>query len=273
MRRLLILLLVFAMPAAAVELKRETSEAFVKYVGAAEKRMQASFNDKSPFLWMDSLLPPEKEKVLGQLRQGVVVTDHLVESDGGKEIEIPGGMVHHWIGTVFVPGGTIEETMALLQDYDNHKNLYRPEVVDSKLLSRNGNDFHAFLRFYKKKIIGVTLDTEHDAHYERISATRAYSQSHTTKVAEVENAGEKDEREKPIGNDSGFMWALNSYWRIEARDQGVYIQCEAITLTRSIPGLLRPLIQPFIKEVPKESLYTSLNSTRAGLQARHSAAK
>src|SRR5262249_6480634 len=159
-------------------------------------------------------------------------------------------------------GATVSQTVGLLQDYNNHKNLYKPEVVDSKLLSRQGDDFLAYLRFYKKKIIGITLNTEHAAHYGRLSPTRAYSRSRTTKVAEVENAGEKNEREKPPGNDNGFLWALNSYWRIEERDGGVYVQCEAISLTRGIPMALSLIIKPFVTELPKESLYTTLNSTR-----------
>jgi hypothetical protein len=258
---------------AAAQLHAETSAAFSKYVDVAQKRMQSSLNPKSPFLWLDTLQPAEKEKVLQLLRSGVVVTDRLQETANGGQIDIPNGLVHHWIGTVFVPGGTIDEAFALLQDYDNHKNVYKPEVVDSRLLSHNGGDFSAYLRFYKKKIIGVTLNTEHQAHYERLSPVRAFSHSRTTKVAEVENAGEKNEHEKPAGQDNGFMWALNTYWRFEQRDGGIYIQCEAITLTRSIPKLLAPIVKPFVNDVPKESLYTSLNSTRGGLQQRLSAGK
>jgi hypothetical protein len=258
---------------AAAELTPETKAAFVKYVEAAEKRMQGSLDAVSPYLWIDALLPAEKQKVVQQLRAGVVVTDRLEEKINGARIDVPKGMVHHWVATVFVPGATVDQTLALLQDYDHHKDLYKPEVVDSRLLSRTGDDFRAFLRFYKKKIIGVTLNTEHEAQYRRLSPSRAYSHSHTTKVAEVENAGEKDEREKAPGNDNGFMWALNSYWRMEERDSGVYVQCEAITLTRSIPALLSPIVKPFVTEVPKESLYTTLNSTRQGLLARQTSSK
>ena len=31
----------------------------------------------------------------------------------------------------------------------------------------------------------------------------------------------------PPGVDHGFMWRLNSYWRFEGRNGGVYIECEA----------------------------------------------
>jgi hypothetical protein len=272
-RPLVAVLLFFCVNGAAAELTPETKAAFAKYVEAAEKRMQGSLNATSAFLWLDALLPAEKQKALQQLRAGIVVTDRLEEKISGAGIDVPKGMVHHWVGTVFVPGATVDQTLTLLQDYDQHKNLYKPEVVDSRLISHTGDDFRAFLRFYKKKIIGVTLNTEHEAQYRRLSASRAYSHSHTTKVAEVENAGEKDEHEKAPGKDNGFMWALNSYWRIEERDAGVYVQCEAITLTRSIPALLSPIVKPFVTEVPKESLYTTLNSTRQGLLANQTPSK
>jgi hypothetical protein len=274
MARLTLIIIVLLLRSGAVaQPQPETSAGFSRYVEAAEKRMRASLDHEKPFLWLDSLLPPEKQKVLQQLGAGVVVTDRLHDKVNGSEIPIPKGMVHHWIGTVFVPTAKIDDAFALLQDYDNHKNLYKPEVIGSRLLSHDGDDFRAYLRFHKEKIVGVTLDTEHEAHYERLSAVRAFSSSHTTKVAEVENAGEKNEHPKPPGQDNGFLWALNTYWRFEQRDGSLYIQCEAITLTRSIPMLLAPIVKPFVTDVPKESLNASLNSTRVGLLHRLAASK
>ena len=66
----------------------------------------------------------------------------------------------------------MQETLALVQDYDNHKQIYKPEVIDSKLLSHHGNDFKIYLRLLKKKIITVVLDTDHDVHYSPLGPTR-----------------------------------------------------------------------------------------------------
>jgi hypothetical protein len=253
----------------AAELKEKTRQAFAHYTQEAESRMQSEIaavtKDNKPFLWVDALDAAHRQPVLDRLLNGEVVTERLQEKENGNEIKIPDGMVHHWIGTVFVKGGTLKSTLALLQDYDHHKDLYKPEVIDSRLISHNGGDFKAYLRFYKKKIIGVTLNTEHVAQYVTLTPTRAFSNSHTARVAEVENAGTKDEREKPVGHDSGFLWALNSYWRMEEKDGGVYVQCEAVSLTRDIPTGLGWIVKPFITEVPKESLYTTLNSTKLAL--------
>jgi hypothetical protein len=262
----LLLLLLFTTGLFATQLTEKTRKAFATYVSAAESRMQRE-SQEGKFLWTDSLDTVRREDVLKRLKNAEIVSAKLEEKSGNAFIPIPDGMVHHWIAMAFVPGATVQQTVSLLQDYNHHKDVYKPEVVDSKLLSRNGDHFRAFLRFYKKKVIGVTLNTEHDAVYRAVSKTRAESWSHTTKVAEVESAGAKDEREKPPGDDSGFLWALNSYWRIEEKDGGVYVQCEAISLTRDVPTGLGWMIKPFITEVPKESLYTTMNSTRQALLA------
>lgn len=253
----------------AAELKPATRAAFDRYVKLVATRLGDDLKNNRPFLRIDAA--SKKDELLRKLRNGEVVTERLQERDNGREVQVPDGMLHHWIATVFIPSGKLTPALQLLQDYDHHKDLYKSEVVGSKLLSRQGNHFKAYLRFYKKKVIGVTLNTEHAADYVTVSPLRAYSSSQTTKIAEVENAGEKTEREKPVGKDGGFLWALNSYWRLEEKDGGLYIQCEAVTLTRDIPALVSWVVKPFVTEVPRESLYNTMNSTRIGLQKRLSA--
>jgi hypothetical protein len=43
------------------------------------------------------------------------------------------------------------------------------------------------------------------------------------------------------------------------------VQCEAITLTRSVPIALRWLIEPYINSIPRESLNETMNHTRDSL--------
>ena len=138
-----------------------------------------------------------------------------------------------------IPGATLERTLALVQDYGRHKVVYQPEVIDSRILSHNGNDFHIYLRLLKKKVITVVLASEHDVKYTQLDKTRWRSVSRTTKIAEVEHAGKPDEREKLPGTGEGFLWRLNSYWRFEERDGGTWVECEAISDPRCPyrPGL------------------------------------
>jgi hypothetical protein len=222
---------------------------------------------------MDGLAAAQRDAQYGQLRQGQVLVEHLQTLDSGKEIEVPDGIIHHWLGVVFIPGTTLKETLALAQDYDHHSGIYKPEVVQSKLLAHNGNDFKIYLRLLKKKVITVVMNTEHEVHYFPVSATREHSRSYTTRIAQVEDPGESTEKEKPVGNDGGFLWRLYSYWRFEEKDGGVYVQCEAISLTRSIPVLVSWLVKPFVTSIPRESLVNTLSSTRTALTHRTASAR
>jgi hypothetical protein len=150
----------------------------------------------------------------------------------------------------------------MVQDYDRDKVSFKPEVMDSKLLSRNGDDFKVYMRLLKKKVLTIVLNTQHDVHYIRIGDTRYYSRSHTTRIAEVENPGGRGERERPPGNDHGFLWRLDSYWRFEQRDGGTYVECEAISLSRGVPLGLGWAINPMVRALPRDSLTNTMRCTR-----------
>ncbi len=256
----------------AVELKQETVAAFEHYVKLTEARIQGEVNGSPKFLWMDGMAEPRRGALYAQLRQGEIVVERLETRENGQEIDIPDGKMHHWLGAVFIPGATLKDTLILIKDYDRHHTIYKPEVLQSRMLSHKGNDYKIFLRLWKKKIITVVLNTEHEVHYFPVSATREHSRSYTTRIAEVEDPGEPTEKEKPVGNDGGFLWRLYSYWSFEEKDGGVYVQCEALSLTRNVPMLLRPLINPFVTSLPRESLRSALSSTRTALQKRPAAA-
>jgi len=133
------------------------------------------------------------------------------------------------------------------------------------LLAHDGDRFRFYLRFYVKKVIGVTTDTEHEAVFGRPGPGRAFSHLHSTRVAEVEDAGTPAERQKPVGTGSGFLWRLNTYWRFLERDGGTWVQCESITLTRDIPTGFGWLIGHFVTEIPRESLTFTLATARKAL--------
>ena len=256
------ILLWTALSASAVDLMRtelqpRTLDAFSAYTKAAEKRM----NDPgAPFLWAD--LSAERRKTA---EKGGVVAEPW---SGTGDFDVPEGMIHDWIGTVFIPGTTLDRTLALLQNYNGHRDLYKPEVMDSRLLGRNGDEFKIYMRLLKKKVITVVLNTEHEAHWERVSPVRARSASYSTRIAEVQNPGKPDEREMTPDTGHGFLWRLYSYWRLEQRDGGVWVECEAISLTRSIPNGLGWLVTPIVRSLPRESLANTLKATRDALAKR-----
>src|SRR5205807_798566 len=101
-----------------------------------------------------------------------------------------------------------------------------------------------------------------NVQYTLLSATRAMSRSYSTRIAEVENAGKPNERELPVGNDHGYIWRLNNYWRIEEKDGGVYVQVGSVGLSRTIPWTVAWLVNPLIRSITKSALSSLLNATR-----------
>jgi hypothetical protein len=256
-----------------VELKQKTAEAFDRYVQLTEARHDEELRRGTPFLWIDALPEAQHQAAYAELRAGQVKMERLETRDAGRPIRCPGGLIHHWVGVIFVPGVTLPQTLRLLQDYDHHSTYYKPDVQRSKVLERHGNDFKVFLRFRRRKIITVVLNTEHEIHYFPMEAAHAHSRSRTTRIAEVENHDQPDEREKPVGNDGGYLWRMNTYWRFLERGGGTYVQCEAITLTREIPLGLRWLIRPFVTSIPRETLTGTLTATRKALESKAASAK
>jgi hypothetical protein len=246
-----------AQTAEPVQLKLQTTDAFEAYVREAEAEMAPSLDGSEPFLWSDSI--PKRAK---QVRKGEIVAQLWT---GKGLVRVPDGLIHDWVGAAWIPGATVNQTLSLVQDYDNHKHVYQPEVIDSKLLSQQGNDFKIYMRLLKKKIITVVLDTYHDVHYSPLGHTRWFLRSYTTRISEVENAGKPNEKLVPPDTGYGFLWRLYSYWRFEERDGGVYVELRAISLTRDIPTGLAWIIEPIVKKLPKQSLINTLTATRQAL--------
>jgi hypothetical protein len=247
-----------AVSAAGAELKPATSEAFDRYSAGVEARIKDQLA-RGQLFWIDTR--PGRDAYYSRLKRGELV----IESALAPQTKVPDGLVHHWVGAVFVPGTTLKHTLAVLQDYDRHATLFKPEIIASKTLSRDGSHFRVFLRMMKKKVITVVLNTEHDARFFALDATRAHSRSYSIRIAEVEESSRPDGPEKKPGEGHGFLWRLNSWWRFEEKDGGVYIECESASLTRNIPTGLGWLIRPFVTELPKEALTATLEGTRRAL--------
>jgi hypothetical protein len=245
--------------AGKVQLSPQTRKSFDAYIREAEAAMGPTLRSGGPFLWSDTS-PGIAERV----RKGQIVAQFW---SGHRPVDVPRGLIHDWTGAAWLPGTTLEATLSLIQDYDNHANIYKPEVIASKLISHRGNHFEIYLRLLKKKILTVVLDTDHDVHYRRIERARWVCQSCTTRIAEVENAGQPNEKVLEPDSGFGFLWRLYSYWRFQERDGGVYAECRAISLTRDVPLGLGWIIEPIIQKLPKESLIHTLECTRQALCA------
>ena len=247
---------------AFANLTPQTDSAFARYVDRAEARMDADLLS-ARFLHAD--VRPERK---AKLRGGELVIESASALNGGNEEEIPGGMIQDWLGMMFMPGANLQDLKAVLQDYGNYKNFYKPKVIESKELAHNDDGYDVFLRLYEKHLLTVVLNTTFHVHYGMLDPQRMYVTSRSTRITEVKDSKKPDAEEKPAGNDTGFLWRLNSYWRFEAADGGVYAQCEAISLSRDVPLGLGWMIKGFLESFPKASMMNTLRGTRAAVAAR-----
>jgi hypothetical protein len=213
-------------------LKPETSAAFDKYVQLTEQRMDRELKD-GHFL------------VLGNNSQRNMV----VQEQKSDDAAVPHGQIHHWLGGVFLHGVTLAQAAAIKQDYARYKDIYKPDVVDSRLIKRNGDEFELYLKISKKQILTVVYDTYYTVRYYSPEPKKMYLRSYATKINEVN---------KPAGEDRGFLWRLNSYWRLQEADGGVYVECEAVSLSRDVPSFLNYIVGSFIKKFPADSMRNTL---------------
>jgi hypothetical protein len=237
------------------KLSPETGAGFDAFVKGSERWLQRRDEGERPFLWADDV--PGRRLTL---RRGDILIEGQPETP-----TIEGGLLHVWLGAMFIPEATGPEVLAVLQDYDRHQEWY-PEVVESKLLSQDGDVYRGYLKLRKKKVLTVVLNTEHEARYSQVSEKRWEGRSYSTKIAEVEKPDTPDEKELPVGEDRGFLWRLYAYWRLEEAEDGVFVECVSVSLSRRIPAGLGWVVKPFVSSMPRESLEGTLQATRVAVK-------
>ena len=241
------IILALALPAAlsaqfSTKLSPKTEQAFDAYRKAAEAKLN----------WQ----PHYPDIQAGEVQVGPA------RDDGSTDVK--DGIVHDWVGATLVPGATVAEALAMLQDYSSYKDVYAPQVLDSKVLSRPGsNRWNVYLQMKKQKVLTVVLNGEFDITYHDLGAGRWNMVSRSTRIAEVD---QDDNQELPLGTGRGFLWRLNAYWLIEPRPEGVYLECRSISLSRDVPFLLSVMLKGFVTSVPPESLRETMDDTVRALQ-------
>lgn len=246
----------------AAELQPETIQAFDQYVQQAELRMNGEIKPGGSFLWVDSLPKADRAAAYARLRNGAVLVRSLAAG-----LDVPGGMIHDWVGVVFIPNVTIEEALAQVQNYNAYARIYPAEITRSKILEHHGNHFKVSLWLEKKSFVTIVLHVVEDVQYFQLDPSRVYGCSHSISIAEVENPGTPQQYADPPGTGHGYLWRLNDYRRFRQTPAGVYMQFEVIALTRSIPWGLEWLIKPFVAKIPRESLLYTLTRARASIES------
>ena len=243
-------------------LQPKTIEGFTRYAAAVESRIDRELRENAPFLEIERQPPAQLQKTMAALRRGEVVVSRAGARDGSaSEIEVDGGMINHWRGSVYVPKVSLDVLLKTLQEpqTDKHK---QEDVLSSRVVVTGENSQKLFRRVRRTKPVTVVYDTEYDTTYRRVASDRGLSNSISTRIVEIENAGTPQERALPDGNDHGFMWRLYSYWRYMQVSDGVVVEVESLTLSRNLPFLFTPFLRPVVNSTARDSITRTLTSMR-----------
>ena len=250
----------------AAELHDETIAAWQRYVEATEQRIAGEIEAGSRFLVQDfgnDAAGARRDVLAGDVRIDRMET----RGADGERIEVPKGAIHHWRGSVLIPGVALDDVLHGLMHGTNLTKMQNG-VVESRVLDRDGDRLHVFLKLRRKQLITVHYNTEHRVRYTRHRPDAASSRSVSTRIAELADAGSPAEREKPIGRDRGFMWRLNSYWRYQRTDAGVIVECESVSLSRDIPRAIRWMAIPIVNRTARQVMTRTLTSMAETMSAR-----
>jgi hypothetical protein len=250
-----------ALEAAELELKPDTLQCWDEYVQKAKLAIEQRGHGAVPFLWMDEN-PDRAARVSG----GEIVVWPVGDTSPKR---VPSGLIHDWIGAAFIPGVRIEDILTVVRDYSRYKDIYKPGVLDAKLLSQAGAEdrFSMLLRngsFFTK----TAIDGEFSSSYTKLEDGRWQSESCLTRVQEIENYGLPGERKLSPDAGHGYIWRMCSLSQLEERDGGVYVNEELIALSRDVPSALRWMAGPIIRRVARESVAASIEKTRQAVKAR-----
>jgi hypothetical protein len=208
-----------AMPAlASAQPAPETVQAWDQYVAIAEARI-------------------DRERELAPSSRDI----------SGETTAIEGGTIHHWRGTVFIPGTTVDRLVDELLN-PRRDAAQQEDVAESRTIARNGNTVKTYIRLVRRAIVTVEYDTEHEMTFRRWSPSLTTARSVATSIREVG------------GNDHGFLWRIVSNWKYRQTSGGVIVELESMTLSRSIPAVVRPVAMPIIRHVARESMARTLDA-------------
>jgi len=240
-------------------LQPKTVAGFARYVAAVEARLDRELNANVPFLAIERAAAAQQAATMTALRRGEVAVARVSSK---SDIEIDGGMINHWRGTALVPRVSLDVLLKTIQEpqANQHK---QEDVLSSRVVNTGENSQKLFLRLRRTKFVTVVYDTEYDTTYRRLAPDRALSNSISTKIVEIENPGTPQERALPEGNDHGYMWRLNSYWRFKQLGSDVIVEVESVTLSRDLPPIIGTLIRPIVNNTARESITRTLASMRA----------
>jgi len=238
------------------EPRQDTLRAWDDYIRAVNSNIAERTNGSKPFLWVDDSAEIQRRVQHNE----VVVTSH----DPHK---VPQGLIHHWIGAMFVPNTTLDQVMTVLKSYDRYNELYKPLITKVLVLERDGDNVKLTVVAVQKAFsVTAAVETDDEVKIVRPDPNRVLITSNAVRVQEIADYGQPSEHPFAEARRPGYVWRAVVVQRLEQRDGGVYVEFETVSLSRGIPLEVRWLIKPLTDNLPRKLMLDMLNDTRTAVQ-------
>jgi hypothetical protein len=247
----------------AAEPKRETLRAWDDYIDSVSKSVAERNSGSRPFLWVD-----ESPESLLRVQNGkLLITNH----DPRK---VPQGLIHHWIGVMYIPNVSLDQVMQILNSYDRYTDTYKSLIRKSSVIEQSGDTAKLnVLAVQKAFSVTAAVDTDEEIQIARPAPNRVFITANSVRIQEIANYGQPGEHAFPEDRRPGYVWRSLLFQRIEQRDGGVYVELEAISLSRGIPVEVRWVIKPLTDDLPRKMMTDILEETRDAVLKRFKTAQ
>ncbi len=232
-------------------LKPETVKEFDSYQVMVDQELAARLGGTRAFQWLDEH-PERRAEVLS----GKIVTQALSGPDGRS---VSSGLVHDWVGDIYLKGQKVEAVRDFLLDTPRHPAVFA-DVKEAAVLSREGEHSVTRLRLVKKKVLTVVLDVEYQNEWRALPGGRWTMSARSRKVSEIDGG-----QALPPDTGHGFLWRMNTFWLLRQDDGGVWVELRSVTLSRDTPRGLGWIIRPIIRNFPAEAILGTLEGTQKAL--------
>jgi hypothetical protein len=216
-----------------LHLEPRTVQVFETYVAQFQKNVATSF-EQSGRLWIDA--GGSCCKANGPFAAGKPVVEARENTD------IEGGSIHHFSGTIHIPGGAIADVRHIMQDYPNYPKYFKPDVSKGSATinpdsAPSDEHFTSHITIQESTLwMAVAYDCTYDTHYRMLDPHRWESVSNASSIKEWRDPKDVGQGFLPEGDDHGFLWRTNTFWFVRENNGGVDVELDSMTLSRPIPA-------------------------------------
>jgi hypothetical protein len=240
----------------AAELKPDTLRAWDEYVTIVNADVAERSGGSRSFLWVDESPEARRRVQNGEL----VITNH----DPRK---VPQGLIHDWLGVMFVPNTSLDQVMWVLNSYNRYSEIYKPLIRKTSVIEQAGDNVKLNLVAAQKALsVTAAVETDEEIRTARPAPNRVCITANAVRIVEIANYGQPSEHAFPEARRPGYVWRAYIVQRLEQRDGGVYVELETISLSRGIPVEVRWLIKPLTDDLPRKMMTDILDETRAAVK-------